>query len=71
MTLNPPKPGTVEHYQLHAACLKEIGRLRAVLEEIAEECDERADADMAGDPPRYLPNVWMQLLERIRAVVPR
>ncbi len=65
------RPGTVEHYEAHAACHREIARLRALLEEIAEECDERADADCAGDPPRYVPNIWMQLLTRIREVVPR
>lgn len=70
MTFESRKPGTVEHYTAHAACLKEIQRLRDVLEEIAEECAERADADCAGDPPTYRPNIWMQLHERIRAVVP-
>lgn len=64
------KPGTVEHYKLHEGCLKEIQRLRDVLEKIADECDGRADADCVGDPPRFVPNVWMQILTRIREVMP-
>jgi len=68
--INSDKPGTVEHYQMHAACHREIARLRALLEEIANECEERADADCVGDPPRYVPNIWMQLHTRIREVVP-
>ncbi len=60
-----PKPGTVEHYELHKPCLAEIQKLRDLLEEIAEECDERADAT-----PEYRPNIWMELLMRIREVVP-
>jgi len=64
------KPGTVEHYQVHAACHREIARLRALLEEIAAECAERAEADLVGDPPHYRPNIWMQLQTRIREVVP-
>jgi len=63
-------PGTVAHYETHAACHREIARLRAVLEEIAAECDERADADCVGDPPRYVPNIWMQIHTRIREVIP-
>lgn len=64
-------PGTVEHYKQHEQCHKRINALTDLLEEIAEECDERADADCTGDPPRYVPNIWMQLLTRIREVVPR
>jgi len=71
MADDPDKPGTVAHYELHAACHREIARLRAVLEEIADECADRADADCQGDPPRYVPNIWMQLSMRIRTVVPR
>ena len=65
------KPGTVEHYEVHRECLAEIQKLRDVLEEIAEECDQRADADCTGDPPRFQSNIWMQLHQRIREVVPR
>src|SRR5262245_33433018 len=62
-------PGTVNHCDVHAACLREIARLRAVLEAIAEECAERADADCVGDPPHYVPNIWMQIQTRIREVI--
>jgi len=64
------KPGTVAHYELHAACHREIARLRAVLEEIVAECEDREDADCVGDPPEYVPNVWMRIHTRIREVVP-
>jgi hypothetical protein len=63
-------PGTVEHYELHADCQREIQRLRNLLEEIADVCNDRADAECVGDPPRYVPNIWMQLHTRIREVVP-
>lgn len=65
------RPGTVAHYQGHAQCLARINQLTDLLEEIAEIADDRADADMQGDPPRYVPNQWMQILTRIREVVPR
>jgi hypothetical protein len=71
VTFDAPKPGTVAHYELHEKCQARINMLTDLLEEIAEECDQRADADCVGDPPRYLPNIWMDLLTRIRAVVPR
>jgi len=67
---NSDKPGTVAHYEVHADCHREIARLRGVLEEIAAECAERADADCVGDPPRYVPNIWTQLHTRIREVLP-
>jgi hypothetical protein len=65
------KPGTVEHYEAHAACQKRINELTDLIEEVADECDARADADCQGDPPCYVPNIWMQLHTRIREVVPR
>jgi hypothetical protein len=64
-------PGTVKHYQGHAQCLARINKLTAVLEEIAAICDGRDDADLVGDPPCYVPNIWMQIHTRIREVVPR
>lgn len=70
MTPDLPKPGTVEHYKLHEKCLARINTLTDLLEEIAEECDQRADADCVGDPPRFVSNIWAQLHQRIREVVP-
>ena len=70
MTAESDKPGTVAHYKVHEACHREIARLRGVLEEIADVCADREDADLVGDPPRYVPNIWMQLHTRIREVVP-
>jgi hypothetical protein len=66
-----PPAGTVEYYECHKRGHQRIAKLTAVLEEIAEECAERADADCVGDPPRYVPNIWMQLHTRIREVLPR
>jgi hypothetical protein len=37
-----------------------------VLERCAEYFDNRADADMQGDPPRYVPNEEMRLLVAVR-----
>ena len=34
---------------------------REALLEIRERCEDRADADCTGDPPRFQPNVWMQM----------
>jgi hypothetical protein len=65
-----PQPGTVEHYKLHEQCLARINTLTDLLEEIAEECADRADADCVGDPPRFVGNIWAQLHQRIREVVP-
>lgn len=50
---------------------KRLAELTNLVEELAEECDQRADADCTGDPPRYVPNFAMELLTKIRAVVPR
>jgi hypothetical protein len=70
VTFDAPKPGTVAHYELHEKCQARINMLTDLLEEIAEECDQRADADCVGDPPRFVGNIWSDLLMRIRAVVP-
>jgi hypothetical protein len=37
-----------------------------VLQQCAEYFDNRADADMQGDPPRYVPNEEMRLLQAVR-----
>lgn len=37
-------------------------RMRSALEDIRDFCDGRADADCIGDPPRFVPNKWMELL---------
>lgn len=66
-----PRPGTVEHYQFHARCHQHIAKLTTLIEEIATVCSERADADCVGDPPRFVPNIWMQLHTRIREDLPR
>jgi hypothetical protein len=54
-----------------AALHKRIAELSNLIEHIAEVCDDRADADCTGDPPKFVPNIWMQLLTEIREVVPR
>ena len=66
-----PRPGTVASYSGHEQCLARIAKLTDLLEEIAAICDGRDDADMVGDPPRYVPNIWAEIHLRIREVVPR
>jgi hypothetical protein len=39
-----------------------INKLRDALRAIEEIADGRADADCVGDPPRFVPNDWMQVL---------
>jgi len=43
---------------------------RFVLEQIRGYCDGRADADCVGDPPRFVPNAWMQVQTLIDEVLP-
>jgi hypothetical protein len=70
-----PAPAGEPPVGLHAAAFKiqtdRVARLEALIEELAEDCDQRADADCTGDPPRYVPNFAMELLTKIRATVPR
>jgi len=45
-------------------------RYRAVLEQIRDEyCADRADADCVGDPPRTVPNAWLQVFDLIEEVL--
>lgn len=43
-----------------------LANFNDLLDDIDEYLDNRADADVQGDPPRYVPNAAMELLCRLR-----
>lgn len=44
----------------------DMEELESLLDEVDEYLDDRADADVQGDPPKYVPNKAMTLLSRLR-----
>jgi hypothetical protein len=46
--------------------MRELNVMRETLEACADYFDARADADMQGDPPRYVPNEEMRMLQQVR-----
>jgi len=56
----PAKPSIMEHYL----------QLRDTLRDIREMAADRADAACVGDPPRFVPNAWMQVQTLIDEVLP-
>lgn len=44
-------------------------KMLMVLQEIRDLAEDRADADCTGDPPRYQPNIWMQIQTMIDEVL--
>ena len=48
---------------------QQIASLVATLLLVREFLDDRADADMQGDPPEYVPNAAMQLLGVVDAAL--
>jgi hypothetical protein len=53
---------------------KQLSLLREGLEELWDMADNRADCDCVGDPPRFIPNAWMQardMVEACQALLPK
>lgn len=46
-----------------------LQEVRDLLMDISEYLEDREDADIQGDPPRYVPNRAMRLNSRVKEVV--